>query len=66
KGDKGDPGQAGPAGPRGPAGPTGNSELKGITSIANGNDATQANGAKITLSADSTDKTVNVNDAKIT
>ncbi|WDI28869.1 ESPR-type extended signal peptide-containing protein [Glaesserella parasuis] len=72
KGDKGDTGPAGPQGPAGPtgsqdpAGPTGNSELKGITSIANGNDATKANGAKITLSADSTDKTVNVNDAKIT
>ncbi|MCT8566389.1 YadA-like family protein [Glaesserella parasuis] len=75
KGDKGDTGPAGPAGPQGPtgptgsqdpAGPTGNSELKGITSIANGNDATKANGAKITLSAGSTDKTVNVNDAKIT
>ncbi|MDG6240895.1 YadA-like family protein, partial [Glaesserella parasuis] len=81
KGDKGDTGPAGPQGPTGPtgpqgpagptgsqdpAGPTGNSELKGITSIANGNDATKANGAKITLSADSTDKTVNVNDAKIT
>ncbi|MWQ27686.1 hypothetical protein GHI47_11140, partial [Glaesserella parasuis] len=37
-----------------------------MTSIANGNDATKANGAKITLSAGSTDKTVNVNDAKIT
>ncbi|MDP0327209.1 hypothetical protein Q7284_10745, partial [Glaesserella parasuis] len=76
KGDKGDTGPAGPQGPAGPtgpqgptgptgsqdpAGPTGNSELKGITSIANGND-----GAKITLSAGSTDKTVNVNDAKIT
>ncbi|EQA11497.1 ESPR-type extended signal peptide-containing protein [Glaesserella parasuis] len=72
KGDKGEPGQAGPKGDTGqkgetgPAGPTGNSELKGITSIANGNDATKANGAKITLSAGSTDKTVNVNDAKIT
>ncbi|MCT8553643.1 hypothetical protein KZ394_08015, partial [Glaesserella parasuis] len=72
KGDKGDTGPAGPQGPAGPtgsqdpAGPTGNSELKGITSIANGNDATKANGAKITLSAGSTDKTVNVNDAKIT
>ncbi|MFX0588101.1 YadA-like family protein, partial [Glaesserella parasuis] len=72
KGDKGDTGPAGPRGPAGPtgpqdpAGPTGNSELKGITSIANGNDATKANGAKITLSAGSTDKTVNVNDAKIT
>ncbi|MXP16543.1 hypothetical protein GNY91_03975, partial [Glaesserella parasuis] len=81
KGDKGDTGPAGPQGPAGPtgpqgptgptgsqdpAGPTGNSELKGITSIANGNDATQANGAKITLSAGSTDKTVNVNNAKIT
>ncbi|MXP17755.1 hypothetical protein GNY91_10635, partial [Glaesserella parasuis] len=72
KGDKGDTGPAGPQGPAGPtgsqdpAGPTGNSELKGITSIANGNDATQANGAKISLSAGSTDKTVNVNDAKIT
>ncbi|WDI27867.1 ESPR-type extended signal peptide-containing protein [Glaesserella parasuis] len=72
KGDKGDTGPAGPQGPTGPtgsqdpAGPTGNSELKGITSIANGNDATQANGAKITLSAGSTNKTVNVNDAKIT
>ncbi|MFK5247513.1 ESPR-type extended signal peptide-containing protein, partial [Glaesserella parasuis] len=72
KGDKGDTGPAGPqdptgpTGPQDPAGPTGNSELKGITSIANGNDATQANGAKITLSAGSTDKTVNVNDAKIT
>ncbi|MCT8818471.1 hypothetical protein KZ350_10885, partial [Glaesserella parasuis] len=81
KGDKGDTGPAGPQGPTGPAGPqgptgptgpqdpagpTGNSELKGITSIANGNDATKANGAKITLSAGSTDKTVNVNDAKIT
>ncbi|QHB45340.1 ESPR-type extended signal peptide-containing protein [Glaesserella parasuis] len=65
-GQKGETGPAGPAGPQGPAGPTGNSELKGITSIANGNDATKANGAKITLSADSTDKTVNVNDAKIT
>ncbi|MCT8833374.1 hypothetical protein KZ396_11245, partial [Glaesserella parasuis] len=57
KGDKGDTGPAGPQGPAGPtgsqdpAGPTGNSELKGITSIANGNDATKANGAKITLSA---------------
>ncbi|MDP0021009.1 hypothetical protein Q7390_11215, partial [Glaesserella parasuis] len=46
KGDKGDTGPAGPQGPAGPtgsqdpAGPTGNSELKGITSIANGNDAT--------------------------
>ncbi|MFW9292636.1 hypothetical protein ACN9OF_02150, partial [Glaesserella parasuis] len=56
KGDKGDTGPAGPQGPAGPtgsqdpAGPTGNSELKGITSIANGNDATKANGAKITLS----------------
>ncbi|MDE4033413.1 ESPR-type extended signal peptide-containing protein, partial [Glaesserella parasuis] len=55
KGDKGDTGPAGPRGPAGPtgpqgptgptgsqdpAGPTGNSELKGITSIANGNDAT--------------------------
>ncbi|MWQ03088.1 hypothetical protein GFL05_12175, partial [Glaesserella parasuis] len=57
---------AGPTGSQDPAGPTGNSELKGITSIANGNDATKANGAKITLSAGSTDKTVNVNDAKIT
>ncbi|MDP0123043.1 ESPR-type extended signal peptide-containing protein, partial [Glaesserella parasuis] len=63
KGDKGDTGPAGPQGPAGPtgsqdpAGPTGNSELKGITSIANGNDATKANGAKITLSAGSTDKT---------
>ncbi|MDO9658549.1 YadA family autotransporter adhesin [Glaesserella parasuis] len=66
RGDKGETGPAGPTGPQGPAGPTGNSELKGITSIANGNDATKANGAKITLSADSTDKTVNVNDAKIT
>ncbi|QIE74461.1 ESPR-type extended signal peptide-containing protein [Glaesserella parasuis] len=81
KGDKGDTGPAGPQGPAGPtgpqgptgptgsqdpAGPTGNSELKGITSIANGNDATKANGAKITLSAGSTNKTVNVNDAKIT
>ncbi|MDG6325655.1 YadA-like family protein, partial [Glaesserella parasuis] len=75
KGDRGETGPAGPAGPQGPtgptgsqdpAGPTGNSELKGITSIANGNDATKANGAKITLSAGSTDKTVNVNDAKIT
>ncbi|QKY72620.1 ESPR-type extended signal peptide-containing protein [Glaesserella parasuis] len=72
KGDKGDTGPAGPQGPAGPtgsqdpAGPTGNSELKGITSIANGNDATKANGAKISLSAGSTDKTVNVNDAKIT
>ncbi|MXP19708.1 hypothetical protein GNY92_10675, partial [Glaesserella parasuis] len=69
KGDTGPAGPQGPAGPTGPqdpAGPTGNSELKGITSIANGNDATKANGAKITLSADSTDKTVNVNDAKIT
>ncbi|MDP0052890.1 ESPR-type extended signal peptide-containing protein, partial [Glaesserella parasuis] len=74
-GQKGETGPAGPAGPQGPAGPTGsqdpagptgNSELKGITSIANGNDATKANGAKITLSAGSTDKTVNVNDAKIT
>ncbi|MCT8850216.1 hypothetical protein KZ386_10765, partial [Glaesserella parasuis] len=74
-GPKGEAGPVGPVGPRGPqgttgsqdpAGPTGNSELKGITSIANGNDATQANGAKITLSAGSTDKTVNVNDAKIT
>ncbi|MCT8772348.1 hypothetical protein KZ453_10740, partial [Glaesserella parasuis] len=61
KGDKGDTGPAGPqgpagpTGPQGPAGPTGNSELKGITSIANGNDATKANGAKITLSAGSTD-----------
>ncbi|MDO9845479.1 hypothetical protein Q7480_10990, partial [Glaesserella parasuis] len=59
KGDKGDTGPAGPQGPAGPtgpqgptgptgsqdpAGPTGNSELKGITSIANGNDATKANG----------------------
>ncbi|MDP0012573.1 hypothetical protein Q7410_10990, partial [Glaesserella parasuis] len=69
RGEPGPKGEAGPAGPTGsqdPAGPTGNSELKGITSIANGNDATQANGAKITLSAGSTDKTVNVNDAKIT
>ncbi|QEM88185.1 hypothetical protein FEF05_06735 [Glaesserella parasuis] len=75
RGDKGETGPAGPTGPQGPtgptgsqdpAGPTGNSELKGITSIANGNDATKANGAKITLSAGSTDKTVNVNDAKIT
>ncbi|MDO9924647.1 ESPR-type extended signal peptide-containing protein, partial [Glaesserella parasuis] len=72
RGEKGETGPAGPAGPAGPtgpqdpAGPTGNSELKGITSIANGNDATKANGAKITLSAGSTDKTVNVNDAKIT
>ncbi|EQA01371.1 ESPR-type extended signal peptide-containing protein, partial [Glaesserella parasuis] len=65
-GQKGETGPAGPAGPQDPAGPTGNSELKGITSIANGNDATKANGAKITLSAGSTDKTVNVNDAKIT
>ncbi|MDP0295225.1 hypothetical protein Q7288_11470, partial [Glaesserella parasuis] len=56
----------GPTGSQDPAGPTGNSELKGITSIANGNDATKANGAKITLSAGSTNKTVNVNDAKIT
>ncbi|MWQ40051.1 hypothetical protein F9878_11115, partial [Glaesserella parasuis] len=60
KGDKGDTGPAGPQGPAGPTGPqgpagptgpqdptgpTGNSELKGITSIANGNDATKANGA---------------------
>ncbi|MWQ18267.1 hypothetical protein GHI36_03200 [Glaesserella parasuis] len=81
KGDKGDTGPAGPQGPagptgpqdptgptgsQGPTGPTGNSELKGITSIANGNDATKANGAKITLSTGSTNKTVNVNDAKIT
>ncbi|MWQ04384.1 hypothetical protein GHI33_06910, partial [Glaesserella parasuis] len=65
-GPKGDKGDTGPAGSQGPTGPTGNSELKGITSIANGNDATKANGAKITLSAGSTDKTVNVNDAKIT
>ncbi|MXP16146.1 hypothetical protein GNY91_01700 [Glaesserella parasuis] len=65
-GPAGPQGPAGPTGPQDPAGPTGNSELKGITSIANGNDATKANGAKITLSADSTDKTVNVNDAKIT
>ncbi|MDO9953039.1 hypothetical protein Q7477_10695, partial [Glaesserella parasuis] len=43
KGDTGPAGPQGPAGPTGsqdPAGPTGNSELKGITSIANGNDAT--------------------------
>ncbi|MCT8817013.1 YadA-like family protein [Glaesserella parasuis] len=69
KGDTGPRGETGPAGPTGsqdPAGPTGNSELKGITSIANGNDATKANGAKITLSTGSTNKTVNVNDAKIT
>ncbi|MDP0258538.1 ESPR-type extended signal peptide-containing protein, partial [Glaesserella parasuis] len=65
-GPKGDKGDTGPAGSQGPTGPTGNSELKGITSIANGNDATKANGAKITLSAGSTNKTVNVNDAKIT
>ncbi|MDO9984047.1 YadA-like family protein [Glaesserella parasuis] len=43
-----------------------NSELKGISSIVNGDGDTKANGAKITLSAGSTDKTVNVNDAKIT
>ncbi|MDE4007138.1 ESPR-type extended signal peptide-containing protein [Glaesserella parasuis] len=69
RGPAGPTGPQGPTGPTGsqdPAGPTGNSELKGITSIANGNDATKANGAKITLSAGSTDKTVNVNDAKIT
>ncbi|WP_052157617.1 ESPR-type extended signal peptide-containing protein [Glaesserella parasuis] len=66
KGEQGIPGPAGPTGPQDPSGPTGNSELKGITSIANGNDATKANGAKITLSAGSTNKTVNVNDAKIT
>ncbi|MDG6792194.1 hypothetical protein QA354_10535, partial [Glaesserella parasuis] len=65
-GPTGPQGPAGPTGSQDPAGPTGNSELKGITSIANGNDATKANGAKITLSAGSTDKTVNVNDAKIT
>ncbi|MDG6446769.1 YadA-like family protein, partial [Glaesserella parasuis] len=65
-GPKGDKGDTGPAGSQGPTGPTGNSELKGITSIANGNDATKANGAKITLSTGSTNKTVNVNDAKIT
>ncbi|MDO9991566.1 hypothetical protein Q7418_10775, partial [Glaesserella parasuis] len=65
-GPKGDKGDTGPTGSQDPAGPTGNSELKGITSIANGNDATKENGAKITLSAGSTDKTVNVNDAKIT
>ncbi|MDP0170014.1 YadA-like family protein [Glaesserella parasuis] len=66
KGEQGIPGPTGPTGSQDPAGPTGNSELKGITSIANGNDATKENGAKITLSAGSTDKTVNVNDAKIT
>ncbi|MCT8687335.1 YadA-like family protein [Glaesserella parasuis] len=65
-GPTGPQGPTGPTGSQDPAGPTGNSELKGITSIANGNDATKANGAKITLSAGSTDKTVNVNDAKIT
>ncbi|MDP0124061.1 ESPR-type extended signal peptide-containing protein, partial [Glaesserella parasuis] len=65
-GPAGPQGPAGPTGSQDPAGPTGNSELKGITSIANGNDATKANGAKITLSAGSTNKTVNVNDAKIT
>ncbi|MDO9796278.1 ESPR-type extended signal peptide-containing protein [Glaesserella parasuis] len=43
-----------------------NSELKGITSIANGSDATKSNGAKITLSSGSTNKTVDVNEAKIT
>ncbi|MWP88544.1 hypothetical protein F9890_10905, partial [Glaesserella parasuis] len=65
-GPTGPQGPTGPTGSQDPAGPTGNSELKGITSIANGNDATKENGAKITLSAGSTDKTVNVNDAKIT
>ncbi|MFX0587384.1 ESPR-type extended signal peptide-containing protein [Glaesserella parasuis] len=65
-GPTGPQGPTGPTGSQDPAGPTGNSELKGITSIANGNDATKANGAKITLSAGSTNKTVNVNDAKIT
>ncbi|MDD2167322.1 YadA-like family protein [Glaesserella parasuis] len=44
-----------------------NENLKGITSIANGNNGTDKdNGAKITLSSDPTNKTVNVNDAKIT
>ncbi|MDG6361406.1 ESPR-type extended signal peptide-containing protein [Glaesserella parasuis] len=43
-----------------------NENLKGITSIANGDDDTKANGAKITLSSGSTNKTVDVNEAKIT
>ncbi|MFW3379881.1 hypothetical protein ACN9NO_11395, partial [Glaesserella parasuis] len=53
KGDKGDTGPTGPQGPAGPTGPqdptgpTGNSELKGITSIANGNDATKRMGLRL-------------------
>ncbi|MFW9316696.1 ESPR-type extended signal peptide-containing protein [Glaesserella parasuis] len=43
-----------------------NENLKGITSIANGDGTTKDNGAKITLSADPNNKTVDVNDAKIT
>ncbi|MDD7409602.1 beta strand repeat-containing protein, partial [Fusobacterium gastrosuis] len=43
-----------------------NSELKGITSISNGKNDTKDDGAKITLSDDPNNKTVNVNNSKIT